>query len=236
MHKTVLLNETIDGLLASRSFSEGGNLKGSPVVIDGTLGGGGHSMEICRRFPKAKIIGFDQDSEAIEAAREKLKDCNAIFFKENFRNLDRAGEERVDGIILDLGLSSLQLDDPRRGFSFKQNGPLHMKMDESGELTAKEIVNEWSEDSLEKIIRGYGEERYAGRIARGMVEEREKHPLETTDDLVKVIEKSVPGVYRRGKIHFATRTFQAIRIAVNDELNALEEALQKGFGMLNEGG
>ncbi|HEU0085862.1 MAG TPA: 16S rRNA (cytosine(1402)-N(4))-methyltransferase RsmH [Candidatus Paceibacterota bacterium] len=229
IHKSVLLNETIDGL----------NLGQEPLVLDATFGGGGHSREVLRRFPKAKVIALDQDK-----AVDREKNPNISFHNENFRNLDKVlGAEKVDGIIFDLGLSSDQLT-PRegmsgRGFSFMRNEPLLMTMKEnpsSEDLTAMDVVNTWSEDSLRKIIEGYGEEKFARRIARGIVEGREKGELKTTHDLVGVIEKSVPGKYRTGRIHCATRTFQAIRIAVNDELGAIEEALPKAFESLKKGG
>lgn len=246
IHKTVLLNETIEGLLAGRSFSEGRNER--PVILDCTFGGGGHSREICRRFPKAKIIALDQDADT---SQNRNSECEIIFHNENFRNLDKvlgedlpAGEAgRVDGIIFDLGLSSDQLLNSGRGFSFVKDEPLLMNMKKSTkedpspeDLTALEVVNSWEEKNLADIIYGYGEERYARRIAKGIVEARQKKEIKTTSDLVKIIGEAVPASYRRGRIHFATRTFQAIRIAVNDELGALQEGLRKGFEALKEGG
>ncbi|OGI76487.1 16S rRNA (cytosine(1402)-N(4))-methyltransferase [Candidatus Nomurabacteria bacterium RIFCSPHIGHO2_02_FULL_42_19] len=244
MHKTVLLNEVIEGLLAPQKAGNE-NL----VVVDGTFGGGGHSREICRRFPGIKIIAIDQDQDALDGGRDKFKDlnCEISFHNVNFRNMNEVlkkdGIEKVDGIILDLGLSSDQLENSGRGFSFMKDEPLLMNIKKSmkenpfpEELTAEEVVNDWSQDSLEKIIYGYGEEKFSGRIARGIVEERKKRKIKTTSDLVAVISKMVPAVYRRGRIHFATRTFQAIRIAVNDELGALSEGLAKGWNILSSGG
>ena len=183
VHKTVLLNETIEGL----------NLKSNSVVLDCTFGGGGHSLEILRRFPKAKIIALDQDKSVW-----KKNDARIFFYNENFSNLDKVlKEEKVDGIIFDLGLSSDQLENSGRGFSFIKNEPLLMTMKENpqGEdLTASDIVNTWSEKSLADIIYGYGEEKYGRKIAKGIVEARTKEEIKTTFDLVKIISESVPAV------------------------------------------
>lgn len=229
VHKTVLLNETIEGL----------NLKTDSVVLDCTFGGGGHSREILRRFPKAKIIALDQDKGVW-----KKNDPRISFHNENFSNLDKALKgEKVDGIIFDLGLSSDQLETSRRGFSFMKDEPLLMQMKNSGEensseedLSAMDIVNTWDEKNLSDIIYGYGEERYSRRIAKGIVEARKKGKIETTFDLVAIIKDAVPAAYRRGRLHPATKTFQALRIAVNDELGVLKEGLEKGFGGLKVGG
>lgn len=232
IHQTVLLNETIDGL----------NLKDGSKVIDATFGGGGHSLEICKKYPSVNIIAIDQDAGAFLKAKAKFKNtkCAINFVNENFRNLDKVSKEKVDGIIFDLGLSSDQLENSGRGFSFLKNEPLLMTMKENlskEDITASEIVNTWEEKNLADIIYGYGEERFARRIAKGIVEGREKKKIETTFELVKIIEESVPAVYRKGKkIHCATRTFQALRIAVNDELNALTDGLVGGFQKLKPGG
>lgn len=232
IHQTVLLNETIEGL----------NLKGrNPVVVDCTFGGGGHSREICKRFPKAKIIALDQDADTFQ---NRNSECEIIFHNKNFRNLDEVlGEEKVNGIIFDLGLSSDQLENSGRGFSFVKDEPLLMNMKKSTkedpspeDLTAKEVVNSWEEKNLADIIYGYGEERYARRIAKAIADARQKKEIRTTFDLVQIIGEAVPASYRRGRLHFATRTFQALRIAVNDELGALKEGLLKGFDALREGG
>jgi 16S rRNA (cytosine1402-N4)-methyltransferase len=240
-------------------------------VIDGTFGGGGHSLEICKRYPNVKIIALDQDKSAFTKAEHKFKDlkCDITFINANFRNIDGKNMVQnsqiknfgkyalgdigqgthfsqnplsvnsVDGIIFDLGLSSDQLENSERGFSFMKDEPLLMTMKENPlpeDITAQDIVNTWSEESLAEIIHGYGEERFSRRIARGVVVAREKAKIETTFDLVKIIESVVPGVYKRGKLHCATRTFQALRIAVNDELGALSEGLEKGFKFLKKGG
>ena len=231
IHKTVLLNETIEGL----------NLTTKSVVLDGTFGGGGHSAEICRRFPGVKIIALDQDQSVFEKAKDKFKnlDCDISFSNENFRDLENSINFPVDAIIFDLGLSSDQLENSGRGFSFLKDEPLLMTMKENPspeDLTAMDIVNTWSEKNLADIIYGYGEERYSRRIAKGIADAREKAEIKTTFDLVKIIESSVPGLYKRGKLHFATRTFQALRIAVNDELGVLKTGLEKGFAALGVGG
>ena len=234
IHKTVLLNETIDGLNLSN--------KNELFVIDGTFGGGGHSLEILKKYPNVKIIAIDQDKSVFEKAKDKFKDFSEriSFINTNFSNLDNLKEiEKVDGIILDLGLSSDQLENSGRGFSFKKDEPLLMTMKEnpsSEDLTAIDIVNGWGEKNLADIIYGYGEEKFSRRIAKGIIEARKKKQIMTTFDLVKVIEDSVPSGYKKGKIHCATKTFQAIRIAVNDELNVLKNALEKGFNILNKGG
>lgn len=225
VHKTVLLKETIDGL----------NLSEKSVVVDCTFGGGGHSLEVLKRFPKAKVIALDQDKGVWSGNEKRIS-----FHNENFRDLDKVlKDEKVDGIIFDLGLSSDQLENSGRGFSFQRDEPLlmTMKMTHSEEdLTAEEIVNTWEEKNLADIIYGYGEERFSRRIAKGIVEARKKIKIKTTTDLVKIISDSVPAAYRRGKIHFATRTFQALRIAVNDELRSLQTGLEKGFSVLRPGG
>ena len=257
VHKTVLLNETIEGL----------NLFDEAIVIDATFGGGGHSREICKKYKNIKIIAVDQDKSAWEKAKSKFKDCGCDikFVNANFSDLEKLenfgafalGDKRtgnqhdalnspiflnqntVDGIIFDLGLSSDQLENSGRGFSFMKDEPLLMTMKENPspeDLTAMDIVNTWSEKSLADIIYGYGEEKYRGRIAREIIENRKKKKIETTFDLVKIIECAVPNVYRKQRLHFATRTFQALRIAVNDELGALEKGLEQGYKLLKSGG
>ena len=232
VHQTVLLNETIENL----------NLPKEAVVIDGTFGGGGHSLEILKRYPKAKIIAIDQDKSAFEKAESKFKNFKKriIFQNTNFREIDKLEKGNgVDGIILDLGLSSDQLENSGRGFSFKKNESLLMTMKENPQeedLTAKDIVNGWGEKNLADIIYGYGEERFSRRIAKGIIEARKKKSIETTFDLVQIIESSVPASYRKGRINCATKTFQALRIAVNDELNALKDGLEKSFNILKSGG
>ena len=228
MHKTVLLNEAIDGL----------DLHPDSVIIDATFGGGGHSTEILKRFPKAKVIALDQD-----ASVWKKSQVGISFHNENFRNLDKVlekeGIEQVDGIIFDLGLSSGQLENSGRGFSFQKDEPLLMTLKEnptSRDVTAQEVVNKWGETSLADVIYGYGEEKQARKIAKAIVEFRKKREIKTTFDLVKVIEQAIPAKFRKGKIHHATKTFQAIRIAVNDELGALALGLEKGVKLLKANG
>jgi 16S rRNA (cytosine1402-N4)-methyltransferase len=237
VHRTVLLNETIEGL----------DLKPDSVVLDATFGGGGHSMEILRRFPRAKVIALDQDKSVWTD-----NDSRISFHNENFRDLDKVlKNEKVDAIIFDLGLSSDQLEDSGRGFSFLKDEPLLMTMKEPARmaetirsggnpsdylLTAGDIVNSWSEESIAQIIYGYGEEKFSRRIAREIARERKKKKIKNTFDLVKIIGAAVPAAYRRGRLHFATKTFQALRIAVNDELRILKTGLEKGFDALKTGG
>lgn len=235
-HKTVLLHESIDGL----------EIKSGDIFLDGTLGGGGHTAEVCRRFGKdVKLIGLDLDADALERTKERLKkiDCEASLVVSSFRNLDEvlAGLriKKVNRILLDLGLSSNQLEESGRGFSFRKSEPLLMTMKknpQADDITAKEIVNNWEEKNIADIIYGYGEEKFSRKIAEKIIEARNAKAIETTDDLVKIIEGAVPASYRRQKLHFATRTFQALRIATNDELRSLEEVLQKGFEHLEKGG
>ena len=259
VHRTVLLHEVIDGLLAPK---KAGNK--NLVVVDATFGGGGHSLEICKKYPSVKIIALDQDKSALDRGKEKFSDCKISFHNVNFRDLDKVLDEEVDpvrsrpldyesatvtlgrpasngidGIIFDLGLSSDQLEVSGRGFSFLKDEPLLMTMKRNPDpedVTAYDVVNTWGEENLADIIYGYGEEKFAKRIARGIVEARKKSEIKTTFDLVKIISDAVPAIYRRGRLHFATRTFQAIRIAVNDELGALAMGLEKGFKFLKSGG
>jgi len=236
IHETVLLHETVDGL----------NLKTGAIIFDGTLGGGGHSAYVAEKFGKGvKIIAVDRDSEALKRAEERLKNLRANYSLtlSDYRNLDQVLDsqkiDKVQGIILDLGLSSNQLDESGRGFSFKNDEPLLMtfaKPEENPTVTAKTVINKWGEETLADIIYGYADERYAKRIAKKIVETRESKPIETTSELVEIIRQAVPANYRRGKIHFATKTFQAIRMAVNDEIEALKEGLHKGFDRLAPGG
>lgn len=235
VHKSVLLKETIDGL----------NLKDGMTVLDATFGGGGHSLEICKRYKGIKIIALDQDESALERSEKKFKgiDCEIQFININFRDLKEGLEERevkeVDGIIFDLGLSSDQLENSGRGFTFTKDEPLQMTMKENPEesdLTAEDIVNGWGEKNLADIIYGYGEERFSRRIAKAIVDARKKGRITTTFELVKIIENAVPTAYKKGKLHFATRTFQALRIAVNDELGVLTTGLEKGLEVLKNGG
>jgi len=236
VHETVLLKETVDGL----------NLKTGSVVFDGTLGGGGHSAYMAEKFGQSvKIIAVDRDAEALKRAEVRLKDLKANYALtlSDYRNIDQVLDnqkiEQVQGIILDLGLSSNQLDESGRGFTFKNNEPLFMTFASPADnpvVTAKSVVNDWSEETLADVIYAYADERYAKRIAKKIVEGRRVKSIETTNDLVEIIREAVPATYRKGKIHFATKTFQAIRMAVNDELGALQEGLKKGFDRLASGG
>lgn len=225
MHKPVLLHETIEAL----------DLKAGEIFLDGTLGSGGHAGEALRRFPNVRVIGLDQDPEAVERVKARL----SIEAKTgSFRNLDKVLDEleiqSVDAILFDLGLSSDQLENSGRGFSFQKDELLDMRMSSSG-ITAREILNSWDESAIELILRGFGEERYSRSIARAIVDRREGKPFERTTDLVETV-LAVKQKTFRDKTHPATKTFQALRIAVNEELTALEEGLDKGFKALKPGG
>ena len=234
MHKPVLLNKVIEAL----------NIQSGETVLDGTVGGGGYLKKFCQLVgEKGTVIGLDQDNSVIEKIEKEACDCQRFLVNENFRNLDKAldglGISKVDKVVFDLGISSDQLDDSGRGFSFQKNEPLLMTFKKNltdNDLTAKEIVNNWDEENLADIIFGYGEERFAKKIASGIFQARKEKPIETTFDLVEVIKIAVPDWYQSKKIHFATKTFQALRIAVNDEIVALQEGLEKGFNSLSSGG
>lgn len=232
-HVSVLLKETIDGL----------NIKPDGIYVDGTLGGGGHSLEIAKRLSKnGHLYGIDRDTDAIEAAGERLREYSDRFtaIHSNFYNaaevLKNIGVQKIDGFILDLGVSSHQLDEADRGFSYMQDAPLDMRMDRGAPYTAWNVVNEKSEKELNDIIFKYGEEKWAKRIARFIVAEREKKPIDTTYELVEVIKKAVPKGARRDGPHPAKRTFQAIRIEVNGELAILDKTVDDMTEMLSEGG
>lgn len=233
-HTSVLLHESIEGL----------SLNLGDVVFEGTVGLGGHSRAICERIGiDGLIVGTDADAESLAIAEERLRDmpCKKLFVCDNFRNIDavleKAGIEKVNAILLDIGLSSRQLDIAPRGFSFMRDEPLLMTFRSSGEgLTAREIVNEWAEESIADVVYGYGEERFARRIARAIIEARTVAPIENSKQLAEIIKESVPFPARFGRTHPATKTFQALRIAVNDELGALREGLAKGFERLAPGG
>ncbi len=221
-------------------------LKNGMTVVDGTLGGAGHSREMCEAIGKdGVLVGLDRDRSAIDRSRKVLAGglCKQHFFVSNFKDLpvvlSSVGIEGVDAVLLDLGFSSFQIDGSGRGFSFLFDEPLVMTLEEDishERLTASEIVNDWSEESLADIIYGYGGERYARRIARSIVEKRKIKKLETTKDLVCAIEEAVPREYKRKKIHFATKTFQAIRITVNDEIGSLKIGLDVAWQKLISGG
>jgi 16S rRNA (cytosine1402-N4)-methyltransferase len=231
-HTTVLLHEVIDGLA----------IEPGDIFLDGTLGSGGHSEEVLKRFGSAvQIIGLDADRDAIARATERLAPYkgNLSFVQENFRNLDIILDHlhipKVHKILLDVGLSSNQLEASGRGFSFQKNEPLEMTFRQQSnpeDLTAQTIVNEWEEGSIATILESYGDERYARRIAYEIVQARANGPIKTTHELVDIILKATPRAYHHRPIHPATRTFQALRITVNDELRALEEGIRKGFDRL----
>lgn len=231
-HISVLLNESIQQL----------NIKKNGVYVDCTLGGGGHSSEILKRIPNGHLYAFDQDSFAINTADEKLKKIasNYTLINENFVNIKVALEEEnvygVDGILYDLGVSSFQLDIPERGFSYRFDGPLDMRMDQTAELDAYTVVNTYDEKSLVRILFEYGEEKFARLIARKIVSEREKKPIETTLELVEIIKKALPASALRNSSHPAKQTFQSIRIEVNHELDILKKALEDGLSLLNKNG
>lgn len=232
-HRSVLLEESIEAL----------KIRPDGIYVDGTLGGGGHSLEICRRLSeKGRLIGIDQDAAAIEAATRRLgefKDKVTIVrsnYCEMRQQLEKLGITSVDGVILDLGVSSYQLDSADRGFTYREDAPLDMRMDQRQTQTAKDIVNNYSETELYRIIRDYGEERFAKNIARHIVSARSKKTLETTGELIHVIKAAIPMKARATGGHPAKRTFQAIRIELNRELEVLENSLEDMVDLLNDGG
>ena len=233
-HVTVLLNEAIDNL----------NVKSDGTYVDATLGGGGHSQLLASRLTTGKLWSFDQDITAINYNKEhlatELAEGKVAFIQNNFRNLRDAlaevGVTEIDGIVYDLGVSSPQFDDGQRGFSYNYDAPLDMRMNQSQELTARTVVNEWDFHDLLRILSRYGEEKFAKQIARAIERQREIQPIETTFELVEVIKSAIPAAARRTGGHPAKRSFQAIRIAVNDELGVVEESLAQALDMLKVGG
>jgi 16S rRNA (cytosine1402-N4)-methyltransferase len=230
-HVPVLLKETIEKL----------DIKKNGIYIDCTLGGGGHSSEILKRLDKkGTLIGIDQDIEAINASKERLKEYdNVIYVHDNFYNikniLDDLNIEKVDGILMDLGVSSYQLDKAERGFSYMKDAPLDMRMNRDQVLSAYDVVNNYKMEDIQRVIRNYGEDRFARRIAKCIVEEREKSPIKTTFELVDIIKKAVPMKLQKNG-HPAKKTFQAIRIEVNSELRILDNALDDAIDRLKVGG
>ena len=228
-HKPVMLNECINGL----------QIKPSGIYVDGTIGGAGHSFEILKKLDEnGLLIGIDRDEEALKASREKLKEFkNVKFVHNNHNNIKKILEELnitcVDGILLDLGVSSYQLDERNRGFSYIGDGALDMRMDKSQSLDAKKVVNTYSEDELARIIFEYGEEKFSRKIAKNIVLSREQKEINTTKELVQIVEKSVP---RKSDGHPAKRTFQAIRIEVNDEIKPLYNCIKDSIDCLNPNG
>lgn len=234
-HITVLLNEAVDGM----------NIKPDGTYVDCTLGGGGHSGLILSKLSEnGKLYSFDQDITAINFNKDKFKEENELgkinFIKSNFRNISEELNKRnilgVDGILYDLGVSSPQFDNADRGFSYNYDAPLDMRMDQSQSLTARDVVNDWSYEQLVRIFFRYGEEKFAKSIARRIEKVRQQTPIETTGQLVDLIKEAIPAKARRKGGHPAKKTFQAIRIAVNDELGALEESLEQALDLLNPGG
>lgn len=229
-HKPVLFRETIESL----------QIRPDGLYIDGTLGGGGHSEAILQRLTTGRLLSIDQDPDAIQAAGERLRNYpNSVIVQSNFCNMDKLaleqGMEAVDGVLLDIGVSSYQLDTPERGFSYHNDAPLDMRMSREGP-TAAELVNTLSQQELANIIFRYGEDKNANRIAGGICRAREEAPIETTGQLAEIIKASVPAAVRREQGHPARKTFQALRIAVNGELDRLREGLLAGFSILKPGG
>lgn len=232
-HRSVLLEETVNGL----------NIRPDGIYVDGTLGGGGHAYEICRRLgDKGSIVGIDQDEAAIEAAGIRLKDFGekVTIVRSNYCEmksvLQRLGIDKVDGIVLDLGVSSYQLDTAERGFSYREDAPLDMRMDRRQTMTARDIVNDYSEKDLYRVIRDYGEDKFARNIAKHIVIEREKRSIETTGQLTEIIRGAIPMKFQKKSGHPAKRTFQAIRIELNRELDVLKNSLDEMIDLLNPGG
>lgn len=231
-HVSVLLNECLEVL----------NIKENGIYVDGTLGGAGHSSEILKRLSKeGRLIGIDQDTDALKAAKERLKDySNVTFVHSNFSNIENVlnnlNIDGVDGILMDLGVSSYQLDEGERGFSYMKDAPLDMRMNRENDFSAYNVVNEYSEEDLYRIIRDYGEEKFAKRIASFIVENRQEKNIETTLELVEIIKNAIPAKARREGPHPAKRTFQAIRIEVNSELSILNKTIEDGVEKLNKGG
>ena len=228
-HRSVLLDECIEAL----------NIKPDGIYVDGTAGGGGHSLEIAKRLTAGgRLIAIDRDAAAIEAAGERLKDYSdrVTFVRNNFSSVKEVCEmleiPKINGILMDLGVSSYQLDTPERGFTHNVDAPLDMRMDRRSELDAYTVVNTYSADALKKLIYNYGEERFAPKIANAIVARREKEPIATTGQLVDVIKSAIPAAAREGGHHPAKRTFQAIRIEVNGELDAIEPAIRNAADIL----
>lgn len=231
-HRSVLLDECIEGLA----------IKPDGIYVDGTAGGGGHSFEIASHLTTGRLIAIDQDAAAIAAASARLAPYGerAMVVRNNFREIatvcETLGVDGIDGLLLDLGVSSYQLDTPERGFSYQSDAPLDMRMDARRELSAWNVVNEYSEARIKKILYEYGEERYAPAIAAAIVREREKNPIETTAQLSDLIKYAMPPAAREGGHHPAKRSFQAIRIEVNGELDVIEPAIRDAVKLLRPGG
>lgn len=233
MHLPVLLRETIEYL----------DPKAGETILDATAGGGGHAEEILKRIsPGGRLIAVDRDPAAIERVKARLEGVGGevIYANDDFRNVDRiladAGIAGVDGAVFDLGFSSYQVDEAEKGFSFLKEGPLDMRFDPAKGVSAREVVNRFSRDEIAGIIRDYGEERHARKVAAEICSSRKRKRIETTRDLADIVQAAIGGWYRRQRLHPAARTFQAIRIYVNDELGAAEEGVKKALDLLNPGG
>ena len=231
-HYSVLLSEAVEGL----------DIKEDGIYVDCTLGGAGHSLEILKRLKNGKLYAFDQDNVALENAKEKLAEYSdkVVFIKSNFVNLKEKlaelGVHEVDGVLYDLGVSSPQLDTPERGFSYNYDTRLDMRMDTDAKISAYEVINEYSYHDLVKIFYRYGEENFSKQIARNIEKKREQKPIETTFELVEIIKESIPAAKRRTGGHPAKRVFQAIRIAVNNELSVFEDSLEQAIDIVSVGG
>lgn len=231
-HRPVMPDECIEGL----------SIKPDSIIVDGTAGGGGHSFLIAQRLTNGKLIAIDQDETAIKAAGKRLEAFSGrvLFAKNNFANIREVctsfGIDSINGVLLDLGVSSYQLDTPERGFSYMADAPLDMRMDETASLSAYDVVNTYTESELKRILFEYGEEKFSPAIARNIVRAREKHPIETTGELVDIIKASMPASAKTGGHHPAKRSFQAIRIEVNSELDVIEPAIRSAVDLLAPGG
>ncbi len=231
-HRSVLLDECMEGL----------DIKPDGIYVDGTAGGGGHSSQIAKRLSSGRLIAIDQDEAAIAAASERLEPWkqNVTVVRSNFYEVkevcERLGVEAIDGLLLDLGVSSYQLDTPERGFSYMADAPLDMRMDKRGALTAYDVVNGYPEEKIKKILYEYGEERFSAAIAAAIIRERQKKPIETTLELSNIIKYAIPPFAREGGHHPSKRSFQAIRIEVNGELDVIEPAIRDAASLLRRGG
>ncbi len=231
-HRSVLLDECMEGL----------DIKPDGIYVDGTAGGGGHSSQIAKRLSSGRLIAIDQDEAAIAAASERLEPWkqNVTVVRSNFYEVkevcERLGVEAIDGLLLDLGVSSYQLDTPERGFSYMADAPLDMRMDKRGALTAYDVVNGYPEEKIKKILYEYGEERFSAAIAAAIIRERQKKPIETTLELSNIIKYAIPPFAREGGHHPSKRSFQAIRIEVNGELDVIEPAIRDAASLLQRGG
>lgn len=231
-HESVLLREAVEGL----------SVRPDGIYVDGTLGGAGHAKQVCERLESGRLIGIDQDEAAIKVSTERLQKYGSMvtIVRSNYANMGKIlkeqGIEKVDGILLDLGVSSFQFDEAERGFSYRFDAPLDMRMDERQTLTAKDVVNEYSESELFHLIKNYGEDKFAKNIAKNIVIERKKEPILTTGRLSEIISYSIPMKIRKQGGHPAKKTFQAIRIEVNQELHVLEDSIGEMIDLLKPGG